>query len=104
MLKGSLRGLARSRALISVLGSPRNDAESALLVIIARLLGDEETATLITMIQRSEEAEAGQYAARTTGANEPPDITPGALAPSEHSADGAHDAAPLASTAERYYQ
>ncbi len=53
MLRGDLRALSRYAALIAVLGDPHNPTESALLVLLARLLGDEETATLIVMVRRA---------------------------------------------------
>jgi hypothetical protein len=54
MLKGNLRALDRFGALVAVLGEPRSDAETGLLVMLARLLGDEETATLILIVKRKE--------------------------------------------------
>jgi hypothetical protein len=52
MLKGNLRAQDRYGALAAVLGQPTNDAEAALLVMLARLLSDEETATLLVMGRR----------------------------------------------------
>jgi hypothetical protein len=56
MLRGDLRGLARYAELVVVLGDPLDGAESALLVTLARLLSDEETATLLVMVRRAAEA------------------------------------------------
>jgi hypothetical protein len=53
-LHGDLRGLARHGALIEVLGDPADDPERALLVMLARLLGDAETDTLISMVLRTQ--------------------------------------------------
>jgi hypothetical protein len=52
MLKGNLRAQARHGALIEVLGNPRDEAEGLLLVMLARLLGDLEVATLLHMVVR----------------------------------------------------
>jgi hypothetical protein len=56
MLRGNLRGLARYAELVVVLGDPLDDPEAALLVMLARLLSDEETTTLIGMVRRAAEA------------------------------------------------
>jgi hypothetical protein len=52
MLRGNLRGLARYAELVAALGHPLDGAESALLVMLARILSDDETTTLIGMIRR----------------------------------------------------
>jgi hypothetical protein len=57
MLRGDLRALDRNGALTAVLGDPRNHTEGALLVLLARLLGDEEAATLIVMVRRGGQRE-----------------------------------------------
>jgi hypothetical protein len=56
MLRGNLRGLARYAELAAALGDPLDDAEGALLVLLARLLADTETTTLIGMVHRAAEA------------------------------------------------
>ena len=53
-LHGDLRAQARFGALVEVVGDPRDDTERALLVMLARLLGDLEVGSLIAMILRRE--------------------------------------------------
>jgi hypothetical protein len=50
MLREDLRALDRYGALVAALGDPRDNTEGALLVILARLLSDQETATLIVKV------------------------------------------------------
>jgi hypothetical protein len=52
LLKGDLRALARYGELAGVLGDPRDEAETRLMVMLARFLADEETATLVAVIAR----------------------------------------------------
>jgi hypothetical protein len=52
MLRGNLRGLARYAELVAALGDPLDSAESALLVMLARILSDEETSSLMVMVRR----------------------------------------------------
>jgi hypothetical protein len=53
MLRGNPRGLARYAELVAALGDPLDGAERALLVMLARILSDEETTTLIGMVRRA---------------------------------------------------
>jgi hypothetical protein len=55
MLKGDLRAQARYAALVEVLDDPEDEAEGLLFVLLARLLGDLEVATLIRMVVRKTE-------------------------------------------------
>jgi hypothetical protein len=50
MLREDLRALDRYGALVAALGDPRDNTKGALLVILARLLSDQETATLIVKV------------------------------------------------------
>jgi len=52
-LRGDLRARDRYGLLTGVLGEPRDDTERALLVMLARLLGDDEVAALIVLIERA---------------------------------------------------
>jgi hypothetical protein len=56
MLRGNLPGLARYAELVAAVGDPLDDAESALLVMFARILSDKETTTFIGMVRRAAEA------------------------------------------------
>src|SRR5262245_6897453 len=58
-LRGDLRAQSRYAALTAALGEPQNDAEAAVLVLLARLLGNDETATLLLLVQRAGTAERG---------------------------------------------
>jgi hypothetical protein len=51
-LRGDLRAQTRFGALVQVLGEPQGDAEGSLLVLLARLLSDEEVAMLLLLVQR----------------------------------------------------
>jgi hypothetical protein len=53
LLKGDLRARDRFGILTSVLGEPRDEAEAAMLVLLARLLSDVEVATLIVLVNRT---------------------------------------------------
>jgi hypothetical protein len=55
-LRGDLRAQDRYGALVTVVGEPANDAEAALLVLLARLLSDSEVASLIVLITRPGES------------------------------------------------
>jgi hypothetical protein len=52
-LRGDLPAQDRYAAMVSAVGQPDNVAEGALLVMLARLLSDAETATLISLINRA---------------------------------------------------
>jgi hypothetical protein len=54
MLRGNLRALDRYGTLVHALGSPRDEVEQSLLVMLARLLSDEELATLLMIVKRRE--------------------------------------------------
>jgi hypothetical protein len=51
-LRGDLRAQDRYGALVAVVGEPNNEAESALLVLLARLLSNAEVATFILLVKR----------------------------------------------------
>ncbi|HEV8529577.1 MAG TPA: hypothetical protein VGS60_18890 [Actinomycetes bacterium] len=54
-LRGDLRAQDRYGALVAVVGEPANETEAALLVLLARLLGDAEIATLIVLVNTAGE-------------------------------------------------
>jgi hypothetical protein len=55
-LRGDLRAQTRFGALARALGDPKTEPEGALLVLLARLLSDEEIATLILLVKRASQA------------------------------------------------